>query len=417
MFAAFSTALSALDANGVAVAVVGNNLANMNTTGYKESVAYFQDLVSESLNGGQTQVGFGVASPLTLMQFTQGAISASSGPLDAAIQGNGFFVVNDNGATEFTRAGSFQVDLSGNLLTPSGQQVQGWMATDGVVNTGGPIGNITVPVGALQPPQATTSMTVSANFDSSATTGAASDWSAPITVYDSLGNAHVLTLNFQQTAPNTWSYAATIPGADVTAGTTGTPYPIPNGNGSLTFNSNGQLTSPAAGAPITFAIPGLADGASNVSINWSPWNVAGTASTLTQFDQSSATSATTQNGLAAAQLTSVAMGNSGQLLASYSNGQQTVVGQVAMANIQNPQSLTSVGNNNYQVSAITAAPDVGAPGTGGRGTIVGGALESSNVDMATELTNLIVLQSAYQANSKVVTTVDTMAQAATQLIT
>jgi flagellar hook protein FlgE len=417
MFAAFSTALSALDANGVAVAVVGNNLANMNTTGYKESVAYFQDLVSESLNGGQTQVGFGVASPLTLMQFTQGAISASSGPLDAAIQGNGFFVVNDNGATEFTRAGSFQVDLSGNLLTPSGQQVQGWMATDGVVNTGGPIGNITVPVGALQPPQATTSMTVSANFDSSATTGAASDWSAPITVYDSLGNAHVLTLNFQQTAPNTWSYAATIPGADVTAGTTGTPYPIPNGNGSLTFNSNGQLTSPAAGAPITFAIPGLADGASNVSINWSPWNAAGTASTLTQFDQSSATSATTQNGLAAAQLTSVAMGNSGQLLASYSNGQQTVVGQVAMANIQNPQSLTSVGNNNYQVSAITAAPDVGAPGTGGRGTIVGGALESSNVDMATELTNLIVLQSAYQANSKVVTTVDTMAQAATQLIT
>jgi flagellar hook protein FlgE len=417
MFAAFSTALSALDANGVAVAVVGNNLANMNTTGYKESVAYFQDLVSESLNGGQTQVGFGVASPLTLMQFTQGAISASSGPLDAAIQGNGFFVVNDNGATEFTRAGSFQVDLSGNLLTPSGQQVQGWMATDGVVNTGGPIGNITVPVGALQPPQATTSMTVSANFDSSAATGAASDWSAPITVYDSLGNAHVLTLNFQQTAPNTWSYAATIPGADVTAGTAGTPYPIPNGSGSLTFNSNGQLTSPAAGAPITFAIPGLADGASNVSINWSPWNVAGTASTLTQFDQSSATSATTQNGLAAAQLTSVAMGNGGQLLASYSNGQQTVVGQVAMANIQNPQSLTSVGNNNYQVSAITAAPDVGAPGTGGRGTIVGGALESSNVDMATELTNLIVLQSAYQANSKVVTTVDTMAQAATQLIT
>ena len=129
MFAAFSTALSALDANGVAVDVVGNNLANMNTTGYKQSVAYFQDLVSESMNGGQTQVGFGVASPLTIRQFTQGAISASSGPLDAAIQGNGFFVVNDNGVPQYTRAGSFQVDLSGNLLTPSGQQVQGWMAT------------------------------------------------------------------------------------------------------------------------------------------------------------------------------------------------------------------------------------------------------------------------------------------------
>jgi len=197
MFAAFSTALSALDANGVAVAVVGNNLANMNTTGYKQSVAYFQDLVSESLNAGQTQVGFGVAPPLTITQFTQGAIQSSSGSLDAAIQGSGFFVVSNNGTTQYTRAGSFQVDLSGNLLTPSGQQVQGWMATDGVVNTGGPIGNITVPVGAMQAPQATQNITLSANFDASAATGSASDWSAPITVYDSLGNAHVLTLNFQ----------------------------------------------------------------------------------------------------------------------------------------------------------------------------------------------------------------------------
>ncbi|MGA2736009.1 MAG: flagellar hook protein FlgE [Bryobacteraceae bacterium] len=416
MFAAFSTALSALDANGVAVAVVGNNLANMNTTGYKESVAYFQNLVSESLNGGQTQVGFGVASPLTIMQFTQGAISASSGPLDAAIQGNGFFVVNDNGATEFTRAGSFQVDLSGNLLTPSGQEVQGWMATGGAVNTGGAIGNITVPVGALQAPQATQNITVSANFNASATTGSASAWSAPVTVYDSLGNAHVVTLNFQQTAANTWSYTATVPGADVSAGAAGTPYDIPNGSGTLTFNSSGQLTGPAAGSPITLDIAGLNDGAANMSMAWNPYNASG-AGTLTQFDQSSATSATSQDGSAAAQLTSVTMGSGGDLLASYSNGQQAVVGQVAMANIQNPQTLVSVGNNNYQVSADTGAPDVGAPGTGGRGTIVGGALESSNVDMATELTNLIVLQSAYQANSKVVTTVDTMVQAATQLIT
>jgi flagellar hook protein FlgE len=416
MFAAFSTALSALDANGVAVDVVGNNLANMNTTGYKESVAYFQDLVSESMNGGQTQVGFGVASPLTIGQFTQGAISASSGPLDAAIQGNGFFVVNNDGTPQYTRAGSFQVDLAGNLLTPSGQQVQGWMAAGGVVNTGGPVGNITVPLGSLQPPQATQNMTVSANFNAAATTGAASDWSAPVTVYDSLGTAHVVTLNFQQTAANTWSYTASVPGADVTAGTPGTPYSIPNGSGTLTFNSSGQLTSPAAGTPITFAIAGLTDGAADMSVNWNPYNADGTG-TLTQFDQSSATSATSQDGAAAAQLTSVSMGSGGQLMASYSDGQQAVVGQVAMANIQNPQTLVTVGNNNYQLSADTAAPAIGAPGTGGRGTIVGGALESSNVDMATELTNLIVLQSAYQANSKVVTTVDTMVQAATNLIT
>ncbi|MGO4882625.1 MAG: flagellar hook protein FlgE [Bryobacteraceae bacterium] len=416
MFAAFSTALSALDANGVAVDVVGNNLANMNTTGYKESVAYFQDLVSESMNGGGTQVGFGVSSPLTIGQFTQGAIQSSGGTLDAAIQGSGFFVVNDDGATQYTRAGSFQVDLSGNLLTPNGQEVQGWMATNGVVNTGGPIGNISVPVGSLQPPQATKNVTLSANFDASATTGAASDWSAPMTVYDSLGNSHVLTLNFQQTAANTWSYTATVPGADVSAGTPGTPYALPNGTGTLTFNNSGQLTSPAPGNPITFAIPGLNDGAADMSLSWNPYNASG-AGTLTQFDQSSATSAVTQDGSAAPQLTNVTMANGGQLVATYSDGQQTVVGQLALANIQNPQTLVNVGNNDYQVSANTAAPAIGAPGTGGRGTIVGGALESSNVDMATELTDLIVLQSAYQANSKVVTTVDNMAQAATSLIT
>ncbi|MGA2589765.1 MAG: flagellar hook protein FlgE [Bryobacteraceae bacterium] len=414
MFAAFSTALSALDANGVAVAVVGNNLANMNTTGYKESVAYFQDLVSESMNAGQTQVGFGVAPPLTITQFTQGAIQSSSGSLDAAIQGSGFFVVNNNGTTQYTRAGSFQVDLSGNLLTPSGQLVQGWMATGGVVDTGGPIGNITVPVGAMQAPQATQNMTLSANFDASAATGSASDWSAPVTVYDSLGNAHVLTLNFQQTAANTWSCQATVPGADVQGGTAGTPYDV-GSPVTLQFNSSGQLTSTTPAEPITFAFqPG--DGAAPMSVNWNPIDSDG-ASTLTQFAQSSATSATTQDGSAASQLTQVTMGNGGQLLASYSSGQQVVVGQVAIANVQNPQTLVSVGNNSYQVSADTAAPAIGAPGTGGRGTIVGGALESSNVDMATELTNLIVLQSAYQANSKVVTTVDTLAQATTNLIT
>jgi len=414
MFAAFSTALSALDANGVAVDVVGNNLANMNTTGYKESVAYFQNLVSESMNGGQTQVGFGVESPLTITQFTQGAISASSGPLDAAIQGSGFFILNNNGATQYTRSGSFQVDLSGNLLTPSGQQVQGWMAANGVVNTGGPIGNITVPVGSLQAPQATKNITLSANFDAAAGVGAASDWSAPITIYDSLGVAHVLTLNFSQTAANTWSCQATVPAADVQGAPAGAPSNVGNPV-TLTFNNSGQLTGTNPAEPINFGFQ-PSDNAAAVSVNWNPINADGT-STLTQFDQSSAASAVGQDGSQASQLTSVAMGNGGQLLATYSDGQQTVVGQLAIANIQNPQTLMNVGNNNYQVSADTAAPAIGAPGTGGRGTVVGGALESSNVDMATELTNLIVLQSAYQANSKVVTTVDTLAQAATNLIT
>ena len=415
MFASFSTALSALDANATAVGIVGNNLANLDTPGYKSSVAYFQNLMSESLGTG-TQIGFGVEQPLTMTQFTQGAIQSSGGPLDAAIQGDGFFVVNNGSVPEYTRAGSFQTDLSGNLLTPSGAYVQGWTATNGVLNTGGPIGNIVVPVGSMQAPVASTSFTLNANLNSSSNADATSAWSSPVTVYDSLGDAHVVTLNFQKTAANTWSYTATVPGADVTAGTAGTPYPIPSATGTLTFNSSGQLTSPVAGSPVTIAIPGLSDGAADMNLSWSPYNADGSGS-ITQFDETSAASANSQNGLAAAQLTGVAMGNGGQLIASYSNGQQTVVGQLAMASIRNPQSLLSVGNNDYQVSSTTAAPSIGIPGTGGRGTVTGGSLEASNVDIATEFTQLIVLQSAYQADSKVITTVSDMAQETTSLIT
>ena len=415
MFASFSTALSALDANSTAVGIVGNNLANLDTPGYKDSVAYFQNLMSESLGTG-TQVGFGVQQPLTMTQFTQGAIQSSGGPLDAAIQGDGFFVVNNGSAPEYTRAGSFQTDLSGNLLTPSGAYVQGWTAANGVLNTGGPIGNIVVPVGSMQAPVASTSFTLNANLNSSSNADATSAWSSPVTVYDSLGDAHVVTLNFQKTGANTWSYTATVPGADVTAGTAGTPYDIPNATGTLTFDSSGQLTSPAAGSPITVAIPGLSDGAADMSMSWNPYNADGSGS-ITQFDETSAASANSQNGLAAAQLTGVAMGSGGQLIASYSNGQQTVVGQLAMASIRNPQSLLSVGNNDYQVSSTTAAPSIGVPGTGGRGTVTGGSLEASNVDIATEFTQLIVLQSAYQADSKVITTVSDMAQETTSLIT
>jgi len=420
MFAAFSTALSALDANGVAVDVVGNNLANLNTPGYKESASYFRDLVSASMGAGGTQLGFGVAAPLTIRQFTQGAIQASSGSLDAAIQGDGFFVVQNGAATQFTRAGNFQTDLSGNLLTPTGDYVQGWTASNGVVNTGGPIGNIVIPVGSMQAPAATSSFTLDANLDASAAGG--TQWSTPITVYDSLGTAHVLTMNFTKssTASNTWSYTVSIPAADVTSGSP-TQFPTPPAPaGTLQFGLNaagqdGQLTA-ANSSPVNFAISNLSDGAQPLSLNWDLFNADGSGR-ITQYAQASSATANSQNGSAAAQLTQVAMGNGGQILATYSNGQQVVVGQLALASIRNPQSLLAVGNNEFQVQADTAPPAIGVAGTGGRGDVLGGSLESSNVDIAQELTKLIVLQSAYQANSKVVTTVNTLAQATTNLIT
>ena len=421
MFTSFSTALSALSADSTAIDVVGNNLANLNTPGFKTSQVVFRDLVTESLGAGlgETQVGFGTGQPLTVRQFSQGAIQTSSGLLDAAVQGDGFFVVQDSsGETMYTRAGNFQTDLSGNLLTATGAKVQGWTTIDaatGQVNTNGPIGNIVVPVGSLKPAVATTNFTIDLNLNANAAADGTSDFTTPLTVYDSLGSSHVLTLDFQKTAANTWNYQVYIPGDEISGGTAGTPYPISGASGALNFGTDGQLTSPAVGSPINFTIPGLTDGASDMNLSWDPYTSAG-AGRITQFGQPSAPAASTQNGSAAAELDHVGLADGGHILAEYTDGTQVVVGQVALASIRNPSTLIAAGDNNYLLSALTANPSIGVPGTGGRGTIRGGATEASTVDIATEFTNLIVYQRAYEANAHVVTTADTLSQDTINLI-
>ena len=421
MFTSFSTALSALNAMDTAIDVVGNNLANMNTPGFKTSEVCFSDLVTESLGAGlgTTQVGFGTAQPLTIREFSQGAIQTSAGLMDAAIQGQGFFVTTDSsGNTLYTRAGNFTTDESGNLITDTGQFVQGWTTIDpttGEVDTNGPIGNIVVPVGTLKPPTATTALTESLNLDSASTADSSSNFTTPVTVYDSLGNSHVLTLSFQNTGNNTWSYNVSIPGADVTGGTAGTPSDITGASGTFSFDANGNLTSPAAGSPIDFSITGLADGASDMNLSWNPYNSDGSGQ-ITQFDQPSASSASSQNGSAAAQLVSVGLANGGGIVAQYSDGTQLTVGQVAVASIRNPSTLVAVGNNDFQLSQLTATPAIGMPGTGGRGTVQGASLEASTVDIATEFTNLIVYQRGYEANAHVITTADQLSQDTINLI-
>ena len=415
MFTSFSTALSALNATSTAVDVVGNNLANLNTPGFKTNVVYFRDLVTQSLGAGlgETQVGFGTGRPLTIRQFTQGAIQSSTGLLDAAVQGDGFFVAkNAQGNTIYTRAGNFQVDDSGNLKTNTGELVQGWTALDtttGILDTNGAIGDIVLPVGAAKQPISSTQFTLDLNLNSSAIAGDTSKFSDTIKVYDSLGTTHVLTVHFQKTDANQWAYNVTIPGEEISGGEAGTPFDISGASGTLVFGTDGQLTSPTFGTPIPVAIPGLTTGAADLNLEWSPYNTSGVGR-ITQFGQPSAPSASSQNGSAAAQLIRVGLADGGKILAQYSDGQQVVVGQVAMASVRNPESLIAAGNNNYQVSARTATPAIGLPNTGGRGDIVGGAIESSTVDIAREFTNLIVLQRGYQANSRVITTVDELSQ-------
>lgn len=421
MFTSFSTALSALSATSTAIDVVGNNLANLNTPGFKTSQVCFRDLVTQSLGAGlgETQVGFGTGQPLTVRQFTQGAVQTSSGLLDASIQGDGFFVLRDaSGNMLYTRAGNFQADKNGNMLTATGASVQGWTTIDsitGEVNTNGPIGNIIVPVGSLKPPTPTTNFTVDMNLNSSVAAGTPSAFSTPITVYDSLGSAHVLTLKFEKTGANQWGYQVSMSGDEVTGGAPGAPFDISGATGSLTFDTLGQLTDPAPGAPITFGITGLTNGAADLNITWDPYTPAG-AGRITQFGQPSAPSASSQNGSAAAQLVRVGLADGGRVLAQYSNGDQVVVGQLAMASIRNPDTLLAAGNNNFQLSARTATASIGAPGTGGRGQIVGGSVEASTVDIAEEFTNLIVYQRGYEANSRVVTAADQLSQSTINLI-
>jgi flagellar hook protein FlgE len=415
MYSGFSTALSALSADTTAINIVGNNLANLNTTGFKSSAIDFSTLMSQSLGVGSNngQVGMGVGQVDAVQNFTQGSLTTTNGPLDAALEGNGFFVVKDaNDNQLYTRDGSFQLDANGNLVTATGQNVQGWTAVDGVVNTNGAVSNITVPVGSVMAPTPTTTMSMNVNLNSAATVGGTdATFTAPIQVYDSLGTAHTLSVTFTETAANSWGYTVNIPAADLAKGGT-----TQVATGTLTFDGTGALTAPAASTdPQSIKITGLADGASDLTVGWSLYNSAGTPS-ITQYAQASGVSDPVQNGSAAGQVSNVAIQNGGTIVATYTNGQQVTLGQLAVASIANPSSLLQVGNNNLQASAATAQAALGAAGTGACGQIVGGSLEASTSDMASQFTQLLTFERSYQAASRVITTDDQLLQETVNLV-
>jgi flagellar hook protein FlgE len=410
---AFSTALSGLSASSTAINVVGNDLANLNTTGYKASELAFSDLMSQTLGGSGSQIGMGVGQVSAYAKYTQGSLQNTGSPTDVALQGNGFFVVKDsNNQQLYTRDGQFQVNGSGQLTTASGQLVQGWNSLNGTVNTNAPISTISVPLGATIPATATTGMKLGVNLDSRAEVGStAGTFSAPMQVVDSQGNVHTLSVSFTKTAANKWDYSVSIPQDDLASSTASTTV----GSGSLTFDSNGQLTTPAAtDSPASITIPGLADGAADMSIDWNLYDSGN--GLLTQVADKSGVASTWQDGLAAGQITDVSLQNGGLLVAKYSNGKQLTVGQIAVASISNPASLSSVGNNNLAATSATGAPSIGTASSGSRGQIVAGSLESSTVDIAQEFTNLLTFERGYQANSRVITASDQILQETVNLI-
>jgi flagellar hook protein FlgE len=411
---AFSIPLSGLAASSDSLNVIANNLANLNTDGYKDESLSFADVFNQmqgvSGNGDPIQIGSGVETAGETSNFTNGTVTSTGISSNMALQGNGFFVVQSdtNSQITYTRDGDFTVNSQGQLSTATGQLVMGYPAVDGVVSTSSALAPINVNQAANIPAVASTSFSMDTNLDAGAAAG--DQFSTPITVYDTLGTSHTLTATFTNTGANTWSYNLAIPSADVNG--TGTNTSV--ATGTLTFNADGNLTSPTG--PITgINITGLADGASPMSLTWNLSGANG-ASTITQQDATSATSSTSQNGYGVGTLTGYSVLSDGTVQGQFSNSQTMALGQVAVANFANVQGLTQLGNNDYEATFASGTPNVGTAGSGANGTITGGAVEESNVNLSTEFANMIVAQQGYEANAKVLTTMDQVSQATIQLI-
>jgi flagellar hook protein FlgE len=401
----FSIALSGLEADTTALNTIGNNLANLNTTAYKGQTTSFEDLFHQQLGesgaGDPIQVGSGTKVGSTSTDFSEGTLlpDANGNTSDMALDGNGFFIVEQNGQQSLTRAGNFTVGNSGSLTTQDGQFVLGYPATSGVVNTNTNPAPITLPVGATEGAQATQNISVTANLNSGATVG--TTFTTPIQVFDSLGQSHQVTITYDKTATNTWSYSIALPAGDAT----GTPV---NNTGTLTFDSSGNLTSPT-GAISGISFPTMADGASDLTFNWN-LNGGGTSPLLTQLASANSNGATPQDGFTSGNYTGFTVDPSGVIQAKFSNGNSQTIGQIAVANVANVQGLVSVGGNNFQTTGASGQFVAGVAGTGGRGVVDDSTLEQSNVNISTEFSNLIVAQRAFEANSKTVTTFDTISQ-------
>ncbi len=400
----FSIPLSGLTSSSTALATIANNLANQNTVGYKESRALFRDLfyqqIGQTGSGDPIQVGAGTSIGTIDTDFTDGSVSPTGVDTDVAIEGDGFFVTQQNGADAYTRAGDFKVDPNGYLSTQDGAQVQGYQAVNGKVTTGSGLGPLNLGQGQVSPPSSTQTLSLTTNLNAGAAVG--DSYNTSLKVYDSLGGSHVLTFTFTKTGTNAWSYNVSLPSGDGTV-------TLPSGAGTLTFATDGTLTSPSTN--VSFDLTGLGDGAADMTgLTWKLFDPTSGASSLTQMSADSDTPATGQDGYGSGMLQSFAIGSDGTIQGTFSNGKTSVIGQIAIASFPNVQGLMKTGQNAYSATLASGQAAIGAPGSGGRGTLDGGALELSNVDMATEFSNLIVAQRGYEANAKVITTFDEITQ-------
>jgi flagellar hook protein FlgE len=402
----FSIALSGLTASSSDLDVTANNIANADTVGFKESRAEFADVyASGAVNLNTSVTGEGVRLASTAQQFTQGNISTSSSNLDLAISGDGFFTLQSPQGVVYSRNGQFAEDSNGNVVSSTGQALQVYPPlVNGGFNTGA-LSDLNLQT-AQSAPQATSTGTVILNLPAGATVPTVAPFnptnsltynqSTSTTVYDSLGNAYPATMYFTQTAaPNVWAVNMTVNGTQVGAAQ------------DLTFSNTGAQTVPAGGG-LTFAGYNPPDGGQAMSMNFN-------FGQTTQYGGAFGVTSITQNGYATGQLSTVAIDPTGIVSAVYTNGRSTELGQLAMANFPNPQGLKQLGDTNWSQTFTSGNVVQGTASSAGFGSIQSGALESSNVDLTTELVNMITAQRSFDANAQVITTANQESQTVIQI--
>ena len=411
----FSIPLSGLTASSEALSTTANNLANLNTIGYKDEHIQFADLFYQNFGsngaGDPIQQGAGVTVSSKPTDFTQGNVTPTGVSTDVAVMGSGFFVVQKGGVQSYTRAGNFEVGANNLLQTAAGQRVLGDPAVNGVVSTGQGLGAIAIGAGTVSPATVTANVSLTSNLDATAAVG--STYSTQATIFDSLGGSHNITFTYTKTGTNAWTYAATIPAADIQ----GASAPVSLASGPITFDGNGNILTPvtnpviavppAAVPPATQSV--FADGANQLSFTWHVANAG--VGLLTQLAGPNSTASIQQDGTSSGTLQNFNIGSDGTITGSFSNGKTATIGQIALASFADEQGLSHQGNNDFTPTLASGQPTIGAPGTGGLGNISGGALEQSNVDIASEFAALIIAQRSYEANARVVTTFDQVAQA------
>jgi len=396
MIGSLFAGISGLNANATAMTVIGDNIANVNTIAYKSNRSSFANVLSQSLGGSSgSDIGRGVEFWGTRPTWTQGSLENTGSVTDLAINGKGFFIVNDpSGTSYYTRAGLFNLNEVGELVNPDDLIVQGY-EIDAAGNRGS-ITDISIPGERVSPPSATTTFAFDVNLD--ATAAAGTTYSASQSVFDSLGNAIPLTLTFtKQAAPlRTW----------VVSGSAAPNGPVgftPAAGTTFTFDSSGNLTAPASDLTLDIT---MSNGAADLSLVWDLVDAFGPLGDVTGYAAPSNTTFQSQDGYASGVIRGISINESGVVTAAYSNGQLTPVFQLAMADFPSYEGLAKMGKNLYSESINSGQPLPGVAGDGRLGSITPMAIEMSNVDLAQEFVKMITTQRAFQANSRVITTSD-----------